>query len=88
MDVSEVGIGYFCAHGNFGGGLDGGLQIFWKDDSKVSRSGARPEACVRCKNGQKTCNNDLIPMSFTTFAYARLSEMIFDISGKCQPYHS
>ena len=36
----------------------------------------------------KKDEEDKIPISWMTLAYAILSEMILAISGKCQPYHS
>jgi hypothetical protein len=59
--VREVGFRYFRAHGYFGGGLDGGFQFFWEDDSKVGRGGVCPEACVLSvrRSGKNDANDGL-----------------------------
>lgn len=35
--VVDVRVGYFCTHGNFGGGLDSGFKVFGQDGGEGSR---------------------------------------------------
>jgi hypothetical protein len=84
----EIFVRDFCAHGDFGGGLDGGLDFLGEDGLRQLAFCANVQ--VRGLHTERSAFRALErkPILVTTRAYARLSFRIFASSGKCHPYHS